>query len=387
MPLLLNKKGIKTNWIHHFIPNPLTPNPKSANRIVNKIYDPSNNLEVHNFLESFLTTKTLFKTIINWFSLSFRFFFFNISLQRKFNTKKYNYLWPFIEQDWKNSTCGVNAIENILYVKLIENFISTLPKMKTGLYLCENQGWEKAFIHFWKKYGHGEIIGVPHSSIRYWDLRYFNHPHTLNKKDKFQLPLPDKFAINSQLAWDALEQASQPMEKMVKVEALRFLHLEGMKKNKSKNKNILILGDLDVVTTKTMLTLLSNSSSLLKNWNLTLKSHPANPINIKNYPILNLSLTNKPLSKLLSYYNLVISSIYTTAALEAYLVGIPIITILDNNFNSSPLRNVKDVHFISTFNGLKSALINSNYREINKKKNIFFSTDSNLHLWQNILKI
>jgi surface carbohydrate biosynthesis protein (TIGR04326 family) len=386
LPLLLRKKGIKTNWIHHFIPNPLTPNSTSASKTLNKIYDSSNKLEAHNFLESFLTIKILINSIFNWFIFYIKFLFVNIIMQKTINKEKYNYLWSFIEQDWKNSTSGINAIENILYVNMIKNFISKIPKMKIGLYLCENQSWEKAFIYYWKKFGHGKIIGVPHSSIRYWDLRYFNHPEVFEKRGEFNLPLPDQFAINSQFAWKAIKNASQPMQKMVRVEPLRFLHLEDIKRNKSDN-NILILSDLDSQTSDTMLTLLNYSSDLLHSFRLTLKPHPANSIDVKKYSKLNLSLTDKPLSDLLPNYSLVISSIYTTASLEAYLIGIPIITILDNNFNTSPLRDVKNVNFISTFSDLETALINFKLTHMNKKDNFFFSTDKDLQLWQKLLNV
>lgn len=387
LPSLLKKKGIKTNWIHHFIPNHLTPNSASANKALNKISVSSNKLEAHSFLESFLTTKILINSIYNWFVFYIKFLFLNIFMQKKVNKEKYNYLWSFIDEDWKKSTTGINVIENILYVNMIKNFMTKLPKMNIGLYLCENQGWEKAFIYYWKKFGHGKIIGVPHSSIRYWDLRYFNHPKVLKNTEKYKLPLPDHFAINSKYAWKALENAFQPMQNMVKVEPLRFLHLEVIRKIKSDKNNILILSDLDIETSDTMLTLLNYSSNLLRNTRLTLKPHPANPINVNKYSKLNLSLTNKPLSDLLPYYSLVISSIYTTAALEAYLIGIPIITILDNNFNTSPLRGVKNVYFISTFSDLKNALINFKLIEINKKEDFFFSTDQNLQLWEKLLKV
>ena len=52
---------------------------------------------------------------------------------------------------------------------------------------------------------------------------------------------------------------------------------------------ILILGDLDISTTKSMLNLLEAKASLFKECIMMFKPHPANHVNIKDYPKLNLS--------------------------------------------------------------------------------------------------
>ena len=42
-----------------------------------------------------------------------------------------------------------------------------------GIYLQENQGWEKAFITSWKKHKHGNLIGLNNGFVRFWDTRFF----------------------------------------------------------------------------------------------------------------------------------------------------------------------------------------------------------------------
>ena len=75
--------------------------------------------DFHNFLESFLTISCLFLTVIKWIILVVRSIFINISLRRIMINHKYSFLWINIFDDWKNSTCGRNAIENILYIDLM----------------------------------------------------------------------------------------------------------------------------------------------------------------------------------------------------------------------------------------------------------------------------
>ena len=390
LPDLLKRKGKRINWIHHFIPHSAVPNSRAGNKILANLRKSGVKNDFHNFLESFLTISCLILTVIKWIILVIRSILINISLRRIMINHKYNFLWINIFDDWKNSTCGRNAIENILYIQLMENTLSSLPKMQIGLYLCENQSWEKSFLHLWKKYGHGKIIAVPHSTIRYWDLRYFNHPNSWISKERLSQPTPDQIAINGPLAWKMLEAGNQPMDRMVEVEALRFLHLaklEVKKLNKSKNK-ILILGDLDISTTKSMLNLIEAKASLFKECIMMFKPHPANHVNIKDYPKLNLSMTDTNLVKLLPYYNLAISSIYTSAALEVYEVGLPLITVLDqNNFNSSPLRGIDGVQFVATSNELEKAFTASVENKFNKKNNFFFTSSSELNRWEKLLLV
>ena len=54
----------------------------------------------------------------------------------------------------------------------------------------------KGLIHFWKKYGHGNLIGTSHSTVAYWYLMYFNDERTLLDSSKNRLPKPNRVAIN-----------------------------------------------------------------------------------------------------------------------------------------------------------------------------------------------
>ena len=66
--------------------------------------------------------------------------------------------------------------------------MASLPRQRLGLYLCENQGWERIFIRAWRKHGHGKLIGVAHSTIGYWDMRYFDQQDKLIKLPFFLTP-------------------------------------------------------------------------------------------------------------------------------------------------------------------------------------------------------
>ena len=58
------------------------------------------------------------------------------------------------------------------------------------MYLQENQGWEFALIQVWEKAKSWELIGVPHSTIRYWDMRYYFDSRHYNDYDTKRIPRP-----------------------------------------------------------------------------------------------------------------------------------------------------------------------------------------------------
>ena len=60
-----------------------------------------------------------------------------------------------MRSDWYASMRGAAAIDSLLFVELFDAALRDLPHQVKGLYLCENQPWEQALIHAWRKYGHG----------------------------------------------------------------------------------------------------------------------------------------------------------------------------------------------------------------------------------------
>ena len=59
--------------------------------------------------------------------------------------------------------------------------VSIFREYRLGIPLCQN--WRLASL--------GTLIGVPHTSIRFWDLRYF-----YDTRSFLQLPFPDLIAVN-----------------------------------------------------------------------------------------------------------------------------------------------------------------------------------------------
>ena len=119
-----------------------------------------------------------------------------------------------------------------------------------GLYLQENQGWELSFVNAWKKHDHGKLVSVQHSSVSFWDMRY------LNPYSKKNYPFsPDFFAVNGNSARRHFEDFNYPTDKVIELEALRYLKLESLSDSNNK-KGILILGSIVKKTTLEMLNII-----------------------------------------------------------------------------------------------------------------------------------
>ncbi len=58
-------------------------------------------------------------------------------------------------------------MSNCLNVTLFDGALAAMPRQRQGLYLFENQAWEKALLRAWRRHGHGEIIGVQHATVPY----------------------------------------------------------------------------------------------------------------------------------------------------------------------------------------------------------------------------
>jgi surface carbohydrate biosynthesis protein (TIGR04326 family) len=401
LPYILNINGIHTNWAHHFLKSPDIPNPKVGLDLVNKFNRHPENQGIHSFIESFITLKVSFEIIKKWILLNHISFRLR-KVHKLFTVKDSSvWLWPLLGDDWKKSLTGTVAFNNCLNVVLFDKIFRAMPYQKRGLYLWENQAWEVAMIHSWRRYNHGEIVGVPHATICFWHLNNFDD-NRIFTHTKFSKPLPNFLAINGVMARDALDKSGYLSERIVEVEALRFNYLEGMKENSfnsvsnvsthNKNqkplKNVLILGDINIAHTHKMLKLFEKAIETHKQkFNVVLKPHPACPlIKINDYPDLLFKITDKPIDKILKNFDTAFVSNSTSAGIDALISGLKVAIFLDgNDFNHSPLRSDKIVYFVNSPEAL-SLFLEEGLSEILKPDvKDYFWVNSNYSKWKRFL--
>lgn len=363
LPEVLLNEGGKTNWLHLYVKDELLPDAHKAANLIRHFNDDGRGAQNHVTLDSFLGVRVVLIALKGWVRLVWR----GRRLQPLMSSAAQEALdlWPLFVEDWRKSMGGVTAFSNVLYLSLFEAALRCLPRQQTGVYLQENQGWEFSLIHAWKASDQGKLIGAPHSSVRFWDLRYFFDPRSYIRRGNNLLPLPDQIALNGQAAKDAYLAGSYPAADLVQVEALRYLYLTDIHTRQiasaSSSKNglrILVLGDYLESQTRLQMNLLAQAaSSLPRGTIVTVKPHPACPIRAEDYPDLPLMITMVSLAYLLTECDVAYTSPITSAAVDAYCAGLPVISALDpTTLNMSPLRGYGGVLYVSTPDDLIHAL-------------------------------
>jgi surface carbohydrate biosynthesis protein (TIGR04326 family) len=360
LPKLIERLGIKTNWLHNFYRHESVPNIQVANDLIGKFNDSSS--QNHSLIEAYLSPWVLLDSLKIYSKLFFRSSKLSksssifIPPQSSFNFS--HLLMP----EFKDSLRGKVAISNCIRISLTKAVLKSIPYQKKGFYIQENQPWELAATFYWKKFRHGVMYGIPHSTVRYWDLRYFYDARTHTDKGENQLPKPNYIALNGSAAYQAYIKAGYPEVQLRKAEALRYLHL--LEVGTSLNHGpeiftILVCGDFLKSTNDLMISCLVDALTKFDQPVMVIiKPHPANPVRHEDYPKINFEISYEALSELFLRSTLVFTSNITSAAVDAYYSLKPLVQFLDGAFfNVSPLREVLGINYITESEGLLNCLL------------------------------
>jgi surface carbohydrate biosynthesis protein (TIGR04326 family) len=374
----------------------VVPDTQVATKGMKSFNESSERYGLHAFIDGYITWGVVLRVLRDWLKLIFVSFHLR-GIQDAFcPSGSYFSLWPLMQDDWRTSLRGPVAVSNLLWIELFDQALGDLPYQRTGLYLCENQSWEKAFIYAWRKFGHGQLIAVPHSTIRFWDLRYFTDPRTIRLSAEYKIPKADATALNGKQAVNAYLSANFPKEEIVECEALRFGYLTNLRaKMKSRqgrsNKRtirVLVLGDFSPSTTNQMLRLLEGAVPHISDpISYTLKPHPGFMVNPEDYPSLNLKIVTNSLDQILEEFDIAYSANTTSAAVDVCYAGLPVVVMLDEEeLNFCPLRGKSGVRFVSESKELAEALQGEHHDfAVDIGHDEFFFLDAGLSRWKQLL--
>ncbi len=391
LPLLLQRLGIKSNWFHNFYRHTFIPSIPDANNLIKKFNQSA--LEEHTLIESFLSFGIMFNALRIYLRLFFKSFKFSkrASAFKSVNSH-FNFAHLFYHE-LMESMKSKDAMSNCIRISLIDRVYRNIPQQKQGFYILENQPWELAMVFYWKKYNHGQLIGIPHTTVRFWDLRYFYDQKIYYSSMVNNLPMPHLIALNGKFALNSYLYGCYPAEQLRKAEALRYLQLRSEKQAKAsiqrKNKEftILVCGDFLKSTNDLMLKcLLDALNNFEKKYKIIIKPHPSNMVNEADYPGLKFNTSNEELPVLFTQCNIVFTSNITSAAVDAYYSGIPLVQFLDGTyFNVSPLREVSGIKYITDSHSLLESLVN--LPQVNPNEKSYFYINENLDYWRDLLII
>ena len=384
---------ISTNWIHFWVgtsgKTSFTVN--SAKTLI-KDFNQHSGGQSHCLLNSSLSLSTVSKVCKDYIRLNYKYSKIRKNKQLfKFTGSKFDFT-PLFEMPLTRSVQGAEAISNLIHLNHFEELCRDMPKQTLGLFLQENLGWENAFIYAWKLAGHGKLIGVPHVTIRPWDLRHFVDLRSFALTNHSR-PKPDFIALNSRAAVEIYNMQSYPSRDLLSVEALRYLYLNDIQvEEKQALKEIailrvLILGDYLLTNTIKQLEWVVSAQSVITNKPIyTFKPHPVCPIESELYPTLRLKIVTGSFADLFNDCDVVFTSNFTSSAVDAYSAGVPVITMIDGDtFNMSPLTGLKGVFFVRNPQELAAALEGSQ-NFVRYSPTPFFYLNKGLQSWRKVLK-
>lgn len=388
----LSQSDVKTNWLHNYFHQKSIPTFVHAQKLIDRFNQCPNGTQAHALIEANLSLSVFIKVLKDYFRICRVSSNSSIAhLQHRPASSDID-LWPLFKHEWMDSLRGQSAMVNCLRIALYEKTFSDMPYQKTGVYIQENQPWEMALIYAWKAAGHGKLIGVPHTTVRYGDLRYFYDARNYHRTGKNVLPIPDLVAVNGPVAKKFYLEGGYPEEDVIEVEALRFVHLLGHIpelapiKSSSKKLNVLVCGDFLPATNFKILSWLEIAAkSLPPEISYVFKPHPACTVKTSDFPSLKLEVTDSPLAELLSDCDVVFTSNITSAAVDAYCSGLPVVQLLEGlAFNMSPLRGLKGVRYVTTPKELADALIDVDDCDYGMTESYFFLNEE-LPRWRKLI--
>lgn len=355
LPEILTANKITTNWLHIYVKNGELPNASTARDTIKQFNQSHAGSQVHVTMHSFLSVGLVMGVMRDWNQLARLKNHLGEALQNKSD-----FLWPLFKRDFLLSFAGNTAMSNLLFLALFKKAMVYLPRQEKGCYLQENQAWEFAFIHAWESAGHGHgLIGCPHSTVRYWDMRYFYSNKSYLRTGKCDLPIPDYVGVNGAAAKKTYIDGGYPKDQLVEVEALRYLHLAEVVNHKAnyvtrgvRVNTILVLGDYLKKNTDKQMSLLQAAAQLNdEKIKYLVKPHPNCPVFVEDYPELDLEVTNEAIPALLNRCSIAYTSSVTSAAVDVHCAGLTVLTVIDpKGLNLSPLRGrgSESVTFVST---------------------------------------
>lgn len=391
------------NWFHHYLESPEMPDKNTGLRWLASFNKASRLQGKHVFMDSFLNVGLIFQTVHKFLKLIPCVWLVKKMPRAIEGRKLPSWLWPLIQNDVKESIYGRTALRNLLWYGLFDSALGSLPRQRLGFYLNENQDWERAMVHCWRRHGHGELVAVAHSTVRYWDLRYFYDPRYFCDASPLALPLPDKLAVNGPAPFRTLVAAGYPVDQLVEVEAQRYLELKNVnvlrsdrrsatfaiaQRNLHKKIRLLVLGDISKKSTADMMSLMQLcAAELNEQFDVVVKPHPGCPIYKNDFSNLRYQITHESLINIYADFEVALAANSTSAALDMLLGSVRVVVHLTpGEINLSPVRSLPGVAFVSTAKELIKALCDSDYANSIVEKYDYFWLDPLLPRWRALIE-
>lgn len=281
---------------------------------------------------------------------------------------------------------GRDAMLNAIWINLFEEVVRDIGPQRLGIYLMENQPWEMAFISAWRRAGNGPLLGVAHSTARFWDTRLFKDARDAWEDDPAAsspdaMPTPDIVVVNGPAMQESMLAGGYPTQRLVAAEALRFRSdaVGGRRYAQSGPPRILVLGEYADAATQHVVTqarrIAAGSGAVLR-----LRPHPT--ADRLDYPGFTLD-DERSIHEALRASDVVMCGATSGAALDAAIAGLPTLLVADPAvLQSSPAEGLAGVRYASTPEDLRIALTPMSQVTMPESPLLF---DADLTAWRRLI--
>ena len=370
----------RISWVYIFFEN---KNFKKRNDLLKNKFYHIKNIE---FIYDFLSAKILIKAFLSYFKYLFKYSFILKNILKVQNIYIKN-LIQIQDSDFKESFYGYNLFLNLVWINLFDTFLSKISNKKIGLYLFENQNWEKAFVVSWKNNNHGKLVGYISTTINFWHLNYYHSPNSYRTNNqKFS---PDLILSNSHINSLELKKFNYYNFKINEVESLRYNYLQHSQIKKkiilSNNNLVFLSGVIDEIN-QSFLDFFNSYQKVNIGSKLFVRPHPASNFFYRKDLIekYNYQIVTSDVPGLANRFDKIICCSSTSIGIEFLSLGIDIM-IFDSNISLdlSPYKGfdlfyLKRIEQIDQFRHSQSRT---------KKFRKFFFYGDNLKKWKSCLRI
>lgn len=400
LPGTLDTMGVRRLWLHQFVPTDDMRHAGDAMRFAAEVNATENGRASHHFVESFLSVAIVVNAVLTWIKLGR--FGNDLARSTRQDGDIADIIYPLLEQDWLRSTIGYVGLENCLLNALYKRAIAALPQQKIGLFLQENLPAERALLRGWRMAGHGTILSVPHSTVRFWDLRYFFGRDAYAQDEagsSTALPLADQTLANGGAAWQMLTDDGMPEHRITLVEALRYnyLHSDANRTSESGKQQIIIFGEYTDNATLDVLCMARDALlGVSHDCDVIYRPHPLNRLNVIKHIDPQWTVSSRSLAEEVNLGDIAIVGFSSSVALDAYLQGAHVITVDDAaKLPLSPLLGVDAYSSVTSHDALvtllqeftveKPCLTDAPAQKPLSCGMPFFNLNPSIPLWRNLL--
>ena len=390
LPELLEEQFDKLIWNHTREIGDSSTSRKSAEKLLSKLN--VHPVSSHKLFESKISLQIFWKVVCDYCRL-YKSGISETEAKTMFTPSNSDLpLWPLFRTEWIDSLRGSTAIRHLILFHTIREMVGQMPRQLAGIYLLENQPWELILTNAWKRAGHGTLIGMPQAAPKHWEVRQFVDSRSRTDLELSEFPQPDLIASTSSRGRQMLLSSGVSQDQVIDVEALSYQYLINLQTSKNSSGKIntvdltvTVLGDFSLDETRHLLNVCS--PVLAQNgYSATFKVHPTSPLSKSEIAKYGMTEFVGDLDALLPSSRLVITTSFTSAAVDAYCLGIPLLLFSNGkDLNMSPLRLEPGVQFFHDSISLQALLMQPTGLETSSSRD-FFNLDLNLHRWRQSLR-